>query len=433
MGSGASSGDPAWFQRQFGFSETGKSLDEIRERFTLDPKGNVLTSIDRPERSFAAGRFENLSLSELRKRMAKLDPAVKKSLQGKLNVHESVSDVSALHIRPENRCALFQAASQFNCLEFPSQRCTPEAGIANYAHDQTQGPACAIACGAGTVVRNYFGIGNPNDRSGARPQREDNQINNLQDIEGLLENDSKKYFKVTNGYTMATDDSLYKLGNVLQTSTELQDKVADHLRIGMQWDTEVVCSEFGRSDYEGEPQCQLVTQAYCSGCSVSYSGCKAFAWKPFASLVLRACFEATMSAGLLNAAAHPEEPGARRVFLTAIGGGVFGNDMMWVQDAMKRAFDKFKGYNLEVTLVSYGRPTPEFQPLLSSAPGGQTPSLANQATAAAPSAKAKARAEKLTVLSEAKAGGKAFLFTADKLGEGSNTGTLQARLKEEGF
>jgi len=450
MGSGASSGDPAWFQRQFGFSEAGKSLDEIRERFTLDPKGNVLTSIDRPDRSFTAGRFENLSLSELRKRMAKLDPAVKKSLQGKLKVRESVSDVSALHILPENRCALFQAASQFNCLEFPSERCTPEAGIANYAHDQTQGPACAIACGPGTVVRNYFGIGgNPNDRSAARPQRKDNQINNLQDIEGVLENDSKKYFKVTNGYTMATDNSLYELGNVLQKSTELQDKVADHLRIGMQWDTEVVCSEFGRSDYKGEPQCQLVTQAYCSGCSVSYSGCKAFAWEPFASLVLRACFEATMTAGLLNAAAHPEEPGARRVFLTAIGGGVFGNDMMWVQDAMKRAFEKFKDYNLEVTLVSYGRPTPEFQPLLSSAHGGQTPSLANQATAAArekqrqwpdaslanqaTSAKAKARAEKLTALSEAKAGGKAFLFTADKLGEGSNTGTLQARLKEEGF
>jgi len=355
-------GDSAWFERQFGFSETGKSLDEIRKRFTLEPKGNVLTSIDRPDRPFAAGRFENVTLSELRKRMARLDPAVKKSMRGKLKVRETVSDVSALHILPENHCALFQAASQFNCLEFPSQRCTPEDGIAAYAHDHTQGPACAIACAAGTVVRNYFGIGSPDNRSGAEPQRNDNQINNLKDIEVILENDSKQYFQVKNGYTMATDSSLYELGAVLQKSIDLQNKLAGRLRIGMQWDTEVTCSNFGNCDYEGEQQ--LVTQAYCSGCSVSYSRCSELAWEPFASLVLRACFEATMIAGILNAAAHPDEPGARRVFLTAIGGGVFGNDMVWVHDAMQRAFDKFSSYGLEVILVSYGIPTPEFQTLL---------------------------------------------------------------------
>jgi len=161
-----------------------------------------------------------------------------------------------------------------------------------------------------------------------------------------------------------------------------------------------------------------------------------------------------MTAGVLNAAAHPDEPGARRVFLTAIGGGVFGNDMMWVQDAMKRAFDKFKGYNLEVTLVSYGRQTPEFRPLLA-AFGGTTDSEAesgevgvgevggrrgpvpetSQAKArvlAAKEARDKERAEKVKAMSKAKAG-QDFLFPASKLGEGDNAGFLQDRLKEEGF
>jgi len=362
MGSGVSAGDPTWFKRQFGFMETGKSMDEVREMFTLDPKGTVLTSKDRPDRTFAAGRFENLTLSELHKRVTQLDPAVKKKLKGTLKVGEIVSDVSVLHTLPENRHALFQAASQFNCLEFPSQRCTPEGGIADYCHDKTQGPACAIACAPGTVVRNYFGIGTPNDRPHAGPQTKDDQINNLRDIEGLLDNDSKQYFQVQNGYTMATDESLNKLGALLKKDTELQDKLAKSLRIGMQWDTEVVCSNFGGKDYEGEQQ--LVTQAYCSGCSVSYSRCSTSAWEPFASLVLRACFEATMLAAVLNAAAHPGEPGARRVFLSAIGGGVFGNEMSWVQAAMKKAFEKFKGYDLEVTLVSFGSSTPEFRPLL---------------------------------------------------------------------
>lgn len=361
MGSGAS-GDASWFQRQFGFNETGKSLDEIREKFTLNPEGNILTSIDRPDRAFIAGRFENVSLTELRQRLRQLDAAEKKELQGNLKIRESVSDVSALHILPDNRFALFQAASQFNCLEFPSQNCTPEEGIAKYAHDHTQGPACAISCAPGTVVRNYFGLGDPSDRSDARPQKKDEQINNLSDIEGILENESKQYFQVRNGYTMAKEDSLSQLGAVLNGNTALQDKLAGSLRIGLQWDTEVVCTDFGKDDYKGKQQ--LVTQAYCSGCSVSYSRCSQRAWEPFAKLVLRACFEATMIAGILNAAAHPKERGSRRVFLTAIGGGVFGNDMKWVQDAMKEAFAKFHNYGLEVVLVSYGSSTPEFADLL---------------------------------------------------------------------
>lgn len=352
-----------WFRHHFGFSESMMSLDEVRKRFRLDSESNVLISSDRADRHFAAGRFENPSLSELRKRVQHLGPDSMEALRGKLKVREVVADVSALHVRPENRFALFQAASQFNCLEFPSQRCTPEDGIAGYAHDHTQGPACAIACGPGTVVRNYFGIGNPDNRSDAEPQRKDNQINNLEDIEAILENDVKKYFQVVNGYTMATNGSLNELGSVLRNSTKLQEELLKSLRIGVQWDTEVICSEFGSKDYKGETQ--LVTQAYCSGCSVTYSRCSESAWEPFASLVLRACYEATMLAGILNAAAHPEEPGARRMFLTAVGGGVFGNDMMWVQDAMKRAFDKFKGYELEVILVSYGSATPQFRPLLS--------------------------------------------------------------------
>jgi hypothetical protein len=357
-------GNPIWFERQFGFSESGKSLDEIRERFKLEQQGKVLTSLDRPDRPFVAGRFENPSLEELRQRLAQLDPAVKKSLKGTLKVQETVSDVSALHILPENRCALFQAASQFNCLEFPSERCTPESGIAKYASDHTQGPACAISCGAGTVVRNYFGIGDPDARSDGQPQRCDNQINNLRDVEIILENDSKNYFQVKNGYTMATERSLKELGALLGKSPDVEDKIVKKLRIGMQWDTEVICSDFGAHTYKGEQQ--LVTQAYCSGCSVSYSGCSAEAWKPFASLVLCSCFEATMIAGILNAAAHPKQPGSRRVFLTAIGGGVFGNDMRWVRDAMKRAFDKFQSYGLEVTLVSYGTRTLEFRSLATS-------------------------------------------------------------------
>ena len=74
---------------------------------------------------------------------------------------------------------MFQAASQFNALEFPSERSTPEMGITNYVNDRTQGPACALACMASTAFRNY--LISHNNKLG---QIEENQMNLLQ---GILE------------------------------------------------------------------------------------------------------------------------------------------------------------------------------------------------------------------------------------------------------
>ncbi len=47
--------------------------------------------------------------------------------------------------------SLFQVASQFNVLEMVSPDVGPEAGVTIYENAHTQGPACAIACPAGTV------------------------------------------------------------------------------------------------------------------------------------------------------------------------------------------------------------------------------------------------------------------------------------------
>jgi hypothetical protein len=63
---------------------------------------------------------------------------------------------SALDMHARHPGAVFQAASQFNCLEFSNQYVTPEHGVTQYITDPTQGPACALACAAGSVVRNYL-------------------------------------------------------------------------------------------------------------------------------------------------------------------------------------------------------------------------------------------------------------------------------------
>ena len=124
--------------------------------------------------------------------------------------------------------ALFQAASQFNCLEFASPHAVPEQGVTIYEDDGTQGPACALACAAGTVYRNYLvsvascssrskgggGGGDEGDAGGkddetvvrhsdalaGRGQTRDSQINNLDALEDALDNGSNNYWSIENGY-----------------------------------------------------------------------------------------------------------------------------------------------------------------------------------------------------------------------------------------
>ena len=101
-------------------------------------------------RRMRPGRFELPSLAELRKRREPYWTG-----QG-LRFDQIVADVQSLTAQPGSAGAVFQVASQFNMLEMVSPDVTPERGVDGYEHDHTQGPACAIACGAGTIYRNYF-------------------------------------------------------------------------------------------------------------------------------------------------------------------------------------------------------------------------------------------------------------------------------------
>jgi len=68
-------------------------------------------------------------------------------------------------------------------------------------------------------------------------------------------------------------------------------------------------------------------------------------WKPFASLILEASYEATICAGILNR--------DNRVYLSLVGGGVFGNDLEWICSAIQRAILKYIDYDLDVKIVNY--------------------------------------------------------------------------------
>jgi O-acetyl-ADP-ribose deacetylase (regulator of RNase III) len=54
-------------------------------------------------------------------------------------------------------------------------------------------------------------------------------------------------------------------------------------------------------------------------------------------MVLEASYEATLWSAVIHALKHKNDPRARKVFLTALGGGVFGNDMDWIANAIDKA------------------------------------------------------------------------------------------------
>ncbi len=330
-----------WFETLTGFSE--HSPQQVRENLTID--GQVLISKINGKR-FSYGQLEIPSLAELRERVQ-----ASRYPEGKLSVREVVADVQQLHTDPANTHALFQVASQFNLLEMVSPNVTPEEGIGIYDQDRTQGPACAIAAGAGTIYRNYFvpiqtQIG----------QSADLQIDCLADLGNALGNVNDRLWQMQNGYVITTESSLVAITQQLQRMNDRErDTLRQLLRIGIQWDTQVTLKDNQHQDCH-----HLVSQVYCSALPIAYSQHPIQYWTDFSQLILEASYEATLHTAILNFA----KTGCRKVFLTLVGGGAFGNQTDWIIAAMQRSLTLVSQVDLEVSIVSYGRSNPEVKALI---------------------------------------------------------------------
>jgi hypothetical protein len=316
-----------WFEVLTGFEE--RSPDQVRKNITID--GETLTSLANGK-MMACGRLETPTLAELRER-------IRFAGRGSgvlLSVREVVADVQELHVDASNARSLFQVASQFNLLEMASPGVTPEHGVGIYEYDHTQGPACAIAAGAGTIYRNYFApvhwqIG----------QSENNQIDCLTDLGRALDNSENRLWEMRNGYALASASGLMEISNLLRASSEKDlDELRKLLRVGIQWNTQVTLKDSSHK----------VSQVYCSALPVAYSKHPSDLWEDLARLVLEASYEATICTAILNA----QRTGNKSVFLTFLGGGAFGNETPWITDSIKRALKLYEDRDIEIVIVSYG-------------------------------------------------------------------------------
>lgn len=319
-----------WFKQLTGFKE--ESPEFVRNNIEIN--GNEFHSLVNSQK-FAFGKLEILTLDELKKQNQKIE-----NYKGKIKIKEIVADVQELHCQIENSNALFQAASQFNLLEMVSPNVSPEQGVDRYEFDYTQGPACAIACGAGTIYRNYFV-----ELNGQIGQTNNNQIDCLDLIGQELGNDSLNLWEMKNGYALVSQDGLLAINKKIAQLNKVQrEHLKGKLKTGIQWNTEVTKSKTRHK----------VSQIYCSALPVAYSQIESFYWEYFARIILEATYESTLYAGILNM----ESNNSNSIYLTLVGGGAFGNEENWILESMQKAIRKFKNVPLDIKVVSYGKSNP---------------------------------------------------------------------------
>lgn len=337
----------SWFEELVGFEEI---YSAVRDQLVVD--GQFLRSNVNGSRH-RYGQLETPMLDELRSQSKPLIVDIKDSSRG-ISINEVVADVQDLHCDPRNQNAMFQVASQFNLLEMVSPSVTPEAGVTIYQSDFTQGPACAIACGAGTIYRNYFA-----NVDGHFGQTSAYQIDCLKDLGIELGNTRNELWSMENGYAIPRSGGLENINSKLMKSSDSKgdsgdscyiDALRGKLRIGVMSRTAVTLNG-----------CEhVVSQAYCSALPVAYSGFDSAEWMRFATLVLEAAYEATFHAAILNLA----ETGNNQLFLTLLGGGAFGNETSWIINAISRCVRLFRETPLDVKIVSYGRSSPSIRELV---------------------------------------------------------------------
>lgn len=408
----------SWFGQTFGFEErrvrnrnTVASYEYVKTHFELEDDGNVLKSLANG-RKFYIGPFGTPTLDELDCRLYKASHTHNFNTSSHQNGKETestksdvcsdntgsllqfkhlIGDVQEFHMDPNNEGAVFQAASQFNCLEMVSPSVTPEDGITSYEYDRTQGPICAIACSAGTLYRNYF----VNDHG--QGGKEGSQIDCLDEMAMALGNDHLNFWKMENGYMFPChSNSMRKLGRHIRTLCVANDRVKKRarsstsdkeralsrreeimsaLKVGVQWNTEVVTIKPplpSSTDAEGgekAPSPHCVTQVYSSALPIAYDDTltSEYDFEEFARIILDATYQATFAVAAIKAVeasnnnqnnhnnSNSEEQTRINLFLTKVGGGVFGNPPEWIIDSIKRSCEKYKQFPLNVYLVHYGR------------------------------------------------------------------------------
>jgi hypothetical protein len=278
--------------------------------FSFDADGFATLAVE--GHTWHAGRFETPSIAQLRERAKNAAGSGGRCRLWVLDGAAPATDVGGLQATASPG-SLFQAASQFNCLESPGPYITP---VVQYFRDSTQGPRASVSAFPGTLLRHYAAPGAEGKRF---VQTEKTQINLLADVFGA------EVALVQSGYLMA-HNVRDPAGLVAALTTRF-----DSIRVGVHERVQVVLGydfEGSVDDSEHRRIAQVFTSTVAGG---GYSG-EAMSGAEFEGgcrQLLRAAYLGTLLAATTL--------GQRRAVLTLIGGGVFGNSVPLIWDAIRWA------------------------------------------------------------------------------------------------
>ena len=123
------------------------------------------------------------------------------------------------------------------------------------------------------------------------------------------------------------------------TKQQLQRFTDDKLSIGVQWNTPLLIDANKK-----------VTQVYCSALPIDYFYDLELeiAVIDLAKCILESAFKHTLQVGVNKLSV--DKPRAT-VYLTAVGGGVFGNKIEWIYEALVNALYEYRFYPLDIKMV----------------------------------------------------------------------------------
>lgn len=270
------------------------------------------------ETEWPAGRFETPSIDTLLKRLGE---GVKHGPKDRVRLwvldgESPATDIGALQATA-GEGTLFQVASQFNCLESSKPAVTP---VKKYFKDPTQGPRASISTFPGTLLRHYAA---PGDDGSRFVQTSDGPQLNLLDAvctQGVA--------RVNNGYLTSGD---------ITDRSALVDALENNfkaIRVGVHEDVPVALGYNWDGAVTGSPRIGQVFTSTFAGGKYSRTDTDDFDYHRICGALLRSAYLGTLLAA--------EASERRKVVLTMIGGGVFGNPVRLIWDSICQAIDEIE-------------------------------------------------------------------------------------------
>lgn len=272
--------------------------------FEWDEHGQAVLTVG--DQRYLSGHFSTPSLAELKQQLEpQLETPDRKLQFSVLRGNHILTSITALEHLADGH-TLFQLASQFNCLESPSDYLVP---VIDYFYDRTQGPLGALPAFAGTLQRHYAA---PDGQGGYFIQSGHHQINLLADAAPA------DLLPVDSGYLFPQD-----IPDPAALLVHLENNL-NLIRIGLHTYQEVITAE----SWVRPMIAQVMSSTLAAG-RYSAIDTDTNPWPALMGCLLKATYLGTI---LGAAVAHQSV-----AVLTAIGGGVFGNPHPLIWQALCQA------------------------------------------------------------------------------------------------